>query len=204
MLGLRSPHYEIDTRLYGILSMGKGTEKNKRLILFVSVLLFSGHALSANVTPGELDVSGELVTAACDIDPKSRALWVEFGNISARDINLNQETKLTRPFLIHLVGCQSFGSQHQSTSVAFATITFDGNISTNDSTILMPSGNGDGFGIQIYDQRGEILTFGEPSSGYLVSDENNILRFTASLVPIHRHIKVGEFYAVARFFMDYN
>ncbi|MCS3430282.1 fimbrial protein [Klebsiella sp. BIGb0407] len=185
--------------------MAKGTEKNKRLALFISVLLFSGHALSADITtPGELALSGELVAAACDIDPKSRDLWVEFGNVSARDINLNQETKLTRPFLIHLVGCQSFGSQNPSTSVAFATITFNGNVSINDSTVLMPSGEGEGFGIQIYDQRGELLTFGERSSGYLFSDKNNTLRFTASLVPIHRHIKAGEFYAVTNFFMDYN
>lgn len=184
--------------------MIKGTEINTWLALSISVSLFSGHALGANFTPGELDISGELVTAACDIDPQSRELWVEFGNVSARDINLNQETKLIRPFMIHLVGCQSFGSQHQSTSVAFATITFDGNVSINDSTILMPSGDSDGFGIQIYDQRGERLTFGEPSSGYLFSDENNTLRFTASLIPIHRHIKAGEFYAVTRFSMDYN
>lgn len=184
--------------------MIKGTERNTWLALSISVSLFSGHALGANFTPGELDVSGELVTAACDIDPHSRELWIEFGHVSARDINLNQETKLTRPFLIHLVGCQSFGSQHQSTSVAFATITFNGNVSINDPTILMPSGDSDGFGIQIYDQRGELLTFGEPSSGYLFSDENNTLRFTASLMPIRRNIKAGEFYAVTRFFMDYN
>lgn len=184
--------------------MVKGAEKNKRLALFISVLLFSGHALSTNVTPGQLELAGELVVAACDIDPKSRELWVDFGNISARDINLNQKVKITQPFQVHLIGCQSFSSENPSRSVAFATITFNGNVLTQDSTVLIPTGEADGFGIQIYDHRDALLTFGQASEGYLFSDENNILRFTASLVPIKKHIKAGDFYAISRFFMDYN
>lgn len=37
-----------------------------------------------------------------------------------------------------------------------------------------------------------------------LSDENNTLKFTASLVPVQQHIKAGDFYAVTRFYMDYN
>ncbi|MEN0615607.1 fimbrial protein [Klebsiella indica] len=184
--------------------MVKDSEKKRLITLFVSVLLFSGHALSTNSTPGQLALSGELVAAACDIDPASRELWVEFGNVSARDINMNRESQLIRPFMVRLVGCQSFGSQNQSTPGAYATITFTGNASSQDPTVLIPDGEGKGFGIQIRDRHGEVLTFGEPSSGYLLSDENNTLRFTASLVPVQQHIKAGEFYAVTRFFMDYN
>jgi len=185
--------------------MVKDTEKKNLLALFISVLFFSGHASSnTTTTPGQLALSGELVAAACDIDPKSRALWVDFGNVSARDINMVQEDKLIRPFMVHLIGCHSFGSQHQSSAVAYATITFNGNASTEDPTVLIPSGNGKGFGIKIRDHNGEVLTFGEPSSGYLFSDENNTLRFTATLVPVQKYIQAGDFYAVARFFMDYN
>ena len=90
--------------------MVKDTEKKRLMALFVSVLLFSGHASSTNFTPGQLALSGELVAAACDIDPSSRELWVDFGNISARDINMDQEGKLVRPFLVRLVGCASYGS----------------------------------------------------------------------------------------------
>ena len=96
------------------------------------------------------------------------------------------------------------GSVNQSTPGAYATITFTGNASSQDPTVLIPDGEGKGFGIQIRDRHGEILTFGEPSSGYLLSDENNTLKFTATLVPVQQHIKAGDFYAVTRFFMDYN
>lgn len=184
--------------------MVKDTEKKRLMALLVSGLLFSGHASSTNFTPGQLALSGELVAAACDIDPSSRELWVDFGNISARDINMDQEGKLVRPFLVRLVGCASYGSENQSTPGAYATITFTGNASSQDPTVLIPDGEGKGFGIQIRDRRGEVLTFGEPSSGYLLSDENNTLKFTASLVPVQQHIKAGDFYAVTRFYMDYN
>ncbi|WP_256664115.1 fimbrial protein [Klebsiella michiganensis] len=97
-----------------------------------------------------------------------------------------------------------YGSENQSTPGAYATITFTGNASSQDPTVLIPDGEGKGFGIQIRDRRGEVLTFGEPSSGYLLSDENNTLKFTASLVPVQQHIKAGDFYAVTRFYMDYN
>lgn len=184
--------------------MVKGTENKNLLALFISVLFFSGHAASTNITPGQLALSGELVAAACDIDPESREQWVEFGNVSARDINSLQEDKLIRPFMVHLVGCQSFGSQNSSSAVAYATITFNGNISSEDPTILIPTGEGKGFGIKIRDHNGVVLIFGESSSGYLFSDENNTLRFTATLVPVQNHIQAGDFYAVTRFFMDYN
>lgn len=184
--------------------MVKDTEKKNLLALCISVLFFSEHASSSNITPGQLALSGELVAAACDIDPESRELWVEFGQISARDINMVQEDKLMQPFMVHLIGCQSFGSQNQSSAVAYATITFNGNASTEDPTVLIPSGEGKGFGIKIRDHNGEVLTFGEPSSGYLFSDENNTLKFTATLVPVQEYIQAGDFYAVTRFFMDYN
>ncbi|WP_300005220.1 fimbrial protein [uncultured Cedecea sp.] len=184
--------------------MVKDRDKQNLLALFISVLFFSGHASSSNITPGQLALSGELVAAACDIDPASRELWIEFGQVSARDINMVQEDKLIRPFVVNLIGCQSFGSQNQSTAVAYATITFNGNVYAEDPTVLMPSGEGKGFGVRISDHNGEALTFGKPSSGYLFSDENNALKFTAMLVPVQKYIQAGDFYAVTSFFMDYN
>lgn len=46
-----------------------------------------------------------------------------------------------------------------------------------------------------------MLTIGQPSPGYDLSNGSNILRFTASLVPVNKHIKAGEFYAIARFLL---
>ena len=69
---------------------------------------------------------------------------MDFGNISARDINMDQEGKLVRPFLVRLVGCASYGSENQSTPGAYATITFTGNASSQDPTVLIPDGEGRG------------------------------------------------------------
>lgn len=65
--------------------MVKDTEKKRLIALFVSVLLFSGHASSTNFTPGQLALSGELVAAACDIVP-ARGSYGGFRHTSARDI----------------------------------------------------------------------------------------------------------------------
>ncbi|MEX6032568.1 hypothetical protein [Providencia hangzhouensis] len=39
-----------------------------------------------NNTPGDIVMQGELIEASCTIDPESRELWVNFGEISARGI----------------------------------------------------------------------------------------------------------------------
>lgn len=176
----------------------------KRLVLLISVLLFSGHTLSTDFIPGELAVSGELVASGCDIDPSTRNLWIEFGQISARDIDLDQAVRITRPFLIRLIGCQFFSSKDSPSPNIFVTVTFNGNISAQDPSVLIPSGEGKGFGIQIRDGNGEPLIFDRPSLGDLLHNGSNTLRFTASLVPTENYITAGEFYAMARVVLNYN
>ncbi|WP_058910661.1 fimbrial protein [Entomohabitans teleogrylli] len=181
------------------------TGKKISLSLCLSTLLFSAHALSTNnVTPGELAISGEIIAAACDIDPNSREMWVAFDDVTARDIHMNAENKLIKPIKVHLTGCSPYDSGDKEGRYPYATITFTGNAAANDPTVLMPDGEGKGFGIRLHNQHGSVLTFGQPSPGYELSDGQNILRFTASLVPVHQHIQAGDFYAVARFYMDYN
>lgn len=176
----------------------------KKLVLLASTLLFSGHTLSTDFTPGQLDVSGELVASGCDIDPNSRDIWIEFGQISARDIDLDQAVKITRPFLIRLIGCQFFSRKGSASPNVFVTVTFNGNVSKRDPSILIPSGEGKGFGIQIRDGNGKPLIFDRPSLGDLLHNGSNTLRFTASLVPVENYITAGEFYAMARVVLNYN
>jgi P pilus assembly protein, pilin FimA len=167
-------------------------------------LLISAGAQASSVTPGKLAMNGELIEAACSINPDSRNLWVEFGDISASVLNMNEDGVLTHPFLVHLIGCSIVTKGQADNQYPFATVTFIGETSASDPTALLTSGDADGVGIRLRDQHGEILTLGIPSPGYKLSDEDNILKFTASLIPVKRHIKAGEFYATARFFIDYN
>ncbi|KNC95728.1 fimbrial protein [Trabulsiella odontotermitis] len=179
---------------------------SKALLLpvFSCALLSSLHASASTVTPGKLSMSGELIEAACAIDPASRDIEVEFGDVSASLINQNEEGNVTRPFLVRLTGCTVVKSGNGGSHFPYATVTFIGNATDSDPTTLLISGAADGFGIRLRDRNSEILTIGKPSMGYELSDEDNVLKFTASLVPVQQHIKAGEFYAIAQVFMDYN
>lgn len=174
------------------------------LPLISYVLLSSSYALASSVTPGKLAMNGELIEAACSINPNSRDIGVEFGDISASALNMNEDGILTHPFYVHLIGCSIVRRGNSENQYPFANVTFIGDTSASDPTALLTVGEADGVGIRLRDQNGEILTLGKASPGYELSNEDSILKFTASLIPVKKHIKAGEFYATARFFIDYN
>ncbi len=73
-------------------------------MLFLYALFFSADTLASSITPGKVEMSGELIETACGIDPLSREIWVDFGDVSARDINMDSESHLTKDFNVHLTG----------------------------------------------------------------------------------------------------
>lgn len=174
------------------------------LSLYLCVLMGSASALGSTVTPGKLAMSGELIEAACSIDPASHNIEVEFGNVAASQINSNDEGNITRPFLVRLTGCSVVKRGGDGSLYPYASVTFIGNAAASDPTTLLINGEADGFGIRLRDRQGEILTLGKPSQSYELNDKDNVLKFSASLVPVEKYIKAGEFTAVAQFFMDYN
>lgn len=185
--------------------MMSGIKKKISVMLFLYALFFSADTLASSITPGKVEMSGELIETACGIDPLSREIWVDFGDVSARDINMDSESHLTKDFNVHLTGCRVIKNKTAADdSFPYATITFIGNSAPHDPSALLVTGEGEGFGIHLRNQHGSMLTIGQPSPGYDLSNGSNILRFTASLVPVNKHIKAGEFYAIARFFIDYN
>ncbi|CAM7458930.1 MULTISPECIES: fimbrial protein [Citrobacter] len=174
------------------------------LSLYLCALVATGSASGSTITPGKLAMSGELIEAACSLDPSSRDVEVEFGEVSASQINRNDEGNITRPFLVRLTGCSIVKRGNDGSLYPYASVTFIGSAAASDPTTLLVNGKADGFGIRLRDSQGAILTLGEPSPGYELSESDNVLKFTASLVPVEKYIKAGEFTAVAQFFMDYN
>jgi len=174
--------------------------------VYSCALLGSFYALasSTTATPGKMAMSGELIETACSIDPNSREISIEFSNVSASMINASEEGNISRPLFIRLTGCSVVKKENGGSFYPYATVTFMGNTTRSDPTALLISGKADGFGIRLRDKNGVAVTIGKPSPGYELSDEDNVLKFTASLVPVNQHIKAGEFYAIANFFMDYN
>ncbi|BDH44590.1 fimbrial protein [Salmonella enterica subsp. enterica serovar Choleraesuis] len=178
---------------------------NKGMLVIgrAAVILFVSSSAAMAIIPGQLSMSGELIEAGCEIDPQSRHLSVDFGEIAARDINFKNESRTSRPFSIRLTGCSTLIGGDGVSHYPLASITFLGDIAGSDASVLKVDGAGEGFGIRIRDRHGATLIFGRESPGYELSENDSVLRFTATLVPVHNFIKAGDFFASARFFIDY-
>ncbi len=156
--------------------------------------------MTGNNTPGDIVMQGELIEASCTIDPESRELWVNFGEISAREITPEINILVSKDFDIKLVGCTL--PSNDKGSASRAQITMMGT-SVNDDQILQVSGDSEGFGIQFRDSHGEILKLNRNMPDYTLLEGRNRLDFTAVLVAYQKHIKAGDFEGVLRFRMDY-
>ncbi|TBM10887.1 type 1 fimbrial protein [Hafnia paralvei] len=173
------------------------------LYIAIGVIPILAHAQTGNITPGSLSMKGELIEAACVIDPLYREQWIEFGNISARDIAQGSGVLLTKNFNIKLTGCSLASVIKPGSYYHSANVTFTGIPDSSDNQLLAIDGEARGFAIQLADTHGEILTLGKNTPDYALMDGDNILNFSASLVSTGRNIRAGDFYATARFFMDY-
>ncbi|WP_431810075.1 fimbrial protein [Jejubacter sp. L23] len=166
--------------------------------------------LTASVAAGELvnthgnvKMQGEIVEAACYVDPRDRDLLVEFGDMSAREISDIPEGLTSHNFSIHLRGC-SLASPNKPGSVYHsASITFTGNTDRHNKNLFVAYSPSDSFGIELFDYKGRNITPGVPSPDYELSAGSNVLRFRAALVSHDRHVTAGEFSAVAHFVIDY-
>ncbi|MCB6146089.1 type 1 fimbrial protein [Providencia rettgeri] len=97
--------------------------------------------MTSNNTPGDIVMQGELIEASCTIDPESRELWVNFGEISAREITPDVNMLVSKNFAIKLVGCTL--PSNDKGSASRAQITMMGT-SVNDDQLLQVSGDSEG------------------------------------------------------------
>nr|WP_306803721.1 fimbrial protein [Providencia sp. PROV129] len=155
---------------------------------------------AVNNTPGDIVMQGELIEASCNIDPDSRELWINFGEVSAREITPDANLLLSKNFNIKLVGC-TLPSEDKG-SASRAQITMMGS-TVDRGQLLQVNGDSEGFGIQLKNSHGEILKFNTKLPDYTLLEGRNSLEFTATLVAYQKYIKAGEFAGVLRFRMDY-
>ena len=173
------------------------------LYLTLSVIPLFAHAQAEDITPGSVSMKGELIEAACVIDPLYREQWIEFGDISARDIAQRSGALRIKNFNIKLTGCALAGVIRPDNYYHIANVTFTGIPDPSNNQLLAIDGEARGFAIQLADTHGEILTLGKKTPDYDLMDGDNVLSFSASLIATGQNIRAGDFYATARFFMDY-
>lgn len=173
----------------------------KKIVLGSSLLwpLLSWGGI-ANNTPGDIVMQGELIEASCTIDPESRELWINFGEVSAREITPEANSLVSKNFNIKLIGCTL--PSNDKGSASRAQITMMGT-ATDGDRLLQVNGDSEGFGIQIKNVHGEILKLNTKLPDYTLLEGRNRLDFTATLVAYQKYIKAGDFVGTLRFRMDY-
>lgn len=156
--------------------------------------------VTVNSTPGDIVMQGELIEASCSIDPDSRELWIDFGEISAREITPEANLLVSKQFQIKLVDCTLPSTEKGSASRAQITIM---GTSVDSNQLIKVNGDAEGFGIQLKDSHGEILSLNTKMPDYTLLEGRDKLDFTATLIAYQKNIKAGEFAATLRFRMDY-
>lgn len=156
--------------------------------------------VTINSTPGDIIMHGELIEASCTIDPNSRDLWIDFGEISAREITPEANLLVSKQFQVKLIGCTLPSADKGSASRSQITIM---GTSVDSDKLLRVNGKSEGFGIQLRDYHGEILSLNTKMPDYTLLEGRDSLNFTAILIAYQKNIKAGEFAATLRFRMDY-
>lgn len=154
-------------------------------------------------TLGQVNMSGEIIEAACYVDPKDSDKYVEFGDISARDITTAGDDAHERAFSIQLKGCSLNSTLHPEDNYHNVEITFSGDPVDNNPELIKASGSAKHIGIQLYDRDGNKLIPGKPSQQFPLVNGRNILTIKAEVVRSGNGMINGEFNAVAHFTVGY-
>ena len=177
-----------------------------------SSLLILMAAVSAQASDGQVEFTGSINDNACTISTENVKKSVDLGQVRVGDFaNTVGATAGSVPFSISLENCSS-------ATLKNAAITFRGQQSSSDPTILGMTGANQvaGVGIQINDARtGAKLPLNTASTDYVLRPQSNTFDFTASYVrlvadtegadgkPGVRGIGTGQVNALASFDVTY-
>lgn len=176
------------------------------LLFFAPLFSFKASAEKSVTTPGKVHMSGELIEAACYVDPDDQSILVEFNDISAREITRSRDKVSAHNFSIHLLGCSLGDSANPDKVFHSASITFSGNVACNNKNLLSVQAKDnqeEDLAIEIFDRNGNLLELDKPSPDYILNSGTNTLRFTAWLVSTGSGIKTGDFNAAVHFVVNY-
>lgn len=183
-------------------------KKNMVSVAFGLALMTLGStaALAITVPGGTVHFKGTIVNSACAVSADSTDQTVKLGQYRSAEFTNVGSLSGAVPFTIKLEDCDPTVSTTASTS-------FSGNLDSLDDSLLAvsnisggASGAATGVGIQITDHAGVILkpdgsVFSTP---YTLSNDSNVLHFTARYKSTAADVTPGAADADATFTMQYN
>lgn len=148
----------------------------------------------------EIEFRGTVVTRACNIAPESVDQSVDMDTVLVKTLYRDGHDRAW-PFYINLTDCKT-------NIYKTATVTFTG---TEDSELtgkLAVNNGANGVAIALFNEQGDAINLGSPTSASTLSNGNNMLKFSAYVqgrpsAIQNRSITEGQFSSIANFVISY-
>lgn len=174
----------------------------KKNLIAVAVLASSAFSVSAFAADGQVNFTGEIIDAACQVvNTPSNPLNVVLGKVAKTAFTGTGSTASATKFTLQLTNCPA--------TVSTASVKFDGTSVNGDTTLLaltQESGVATGVGIQLADASNTVLPLYTASMAYpLVSGTaTNNLDFVARYIATADTVTAGPANSMASFTVNYN
>lgn len=172
---------------------------NKILFLVSFCIIFSSvvNMTRAVAGQGRVSMQGAINNTACAIAVESRYQVIDMDIVPLADIRRNGKGK-NKPFTIFLTNCMVEQSEKKGRKEF--QVTFDGN---SDGALFDMSGKASGVGLQITDEKGNIVSPGVPLPFSDITPGNMRLDYNIKLVANKKPLKSGDYFSSIRFRLDY-
>lgn len=158
------------------------------------VALFASFGASAGQGEGVVNFKGTVIDAPCGIAPDSQDQTIDFGQVSKSTLAAGGKSE--KPLTIKLINCDA------TKAVNGVKVTFSGGLVGGTASELATSGSTQ-TAIKISGY-GKDVEFGKASDAVLVTNGENTLNYTASLVQATGgSVSEGDFTAISNFGLSY-
>lgn len=176
-----------------------------RVITVLSTLLvpsLSG-AQGPGMIPGSVDVQGEIFESACFVPPDSGTEAIDFSELSLDEINFKSPDVFSKNIKVKLMGCFFSNKEKSDFRKYSASVTFSGDAVDKGDLLIPVDEKNKGISISLNDSDGKQIVLGEMTPYYTLNNSNGFLYFTANVVVKKPLVYTGQFYATARFTLNY-
>ncbi|HAT4999467.1 TPA: type 1 fimbrial protein [Serratia marcescens] len=160
---------------------------------------FTAQAAGAIQGWGRVNMQGAIIDTACAIAVESRYQTVDIEMAPLADIIRDGQGKI-KPFAIELVNCTLERANKNSPDWKQFQVTFDGDA---EGDLFGVRGEASGIALQISDVAGNIATPGHPLPRGDIIPGDMRLDYRLKLVANSQALKVGDYFSVIRFKLDY-
>ncbi|MGL5385384.1 MAG: fimbrial protein [Serratia sp. (in: enterobacteria)] len=168
--------------------------KRLLLILFGGILSANTAAFQQETT--RVNLNGVIIVPACAIAAEAQDQSIDLGVVD--ETRMASGAEPSYPFSIRLINCLTEEEKETNHTLA---VTFMGQYEGTNPWFNL-QGNSIGVGMKIKDQNDHIIQPGVAHSGYVLKNDD-VLRYSASLVKTADYFKAGEVSATFSFIIDY-